>query len=99
MISIDTVTYAEGCLVGLACGDALGRPLEFRTASQIEAEDGCVTELIGHGAHSQPAGTVSDNTDMALCIALSLAEEGSSMVTMLLLASPTGSRQSRLTSE
>ena len=67
-------TDAAGCLLGLACGDALGRPLEFRTAEQITAEYGTVTNMLAHGTHNQPAGTITDDTELALCIARSLAE-------------------------
>lgn len=63
----------EGCLLGLACGDALGRPVEFLTSAQIATEYGRVTEMRSNGAHGQPAGTVTDDTEMALCIARSLA--------------------------
>jgi len=30
--------------------------------------------MLGHGSHNQPAGTVTDDTDLALCIARSLVE-------------------------
>lgn len=33
-----------------------------------------VTEMLGHGTHNQPAGTITDDTELALCIARSLAE-------------------------
>ncbi|MFC5971638.1 ADP-ribosylglycohydrolase family protein [Halomarina salina] len=65
---------ATGSLLGLACGDALGRPVEFRSPAAIEREHGTVTEMLGHGTHGQPAGTITDDTEMALCIARSLAE-------------------------
>jgi ADP-ribosyl-[dinitrogen reductase] hydrolase len=32
--------------------------------------------MLGNGTHGQPAGTVTDDTDLALCIARSLTEEG-----------------------
>jgi ADP-ribosyl-[dinitrogen reductase] hydrolase len=67
---------AEGALLGLACGDALGRPVEFRSPGAIEAEHGTLTEMIGHGTHGKPAGTITDDTEQALCIARSLVERG-----------------------
>jgi len=67
---------AEGILLGLACGDALGRPVEFKTQAQIKRRHGRVTEMLSHGTHNQPAGTVTDDTDMAQCIAASLIEQG-----------------------
>jgi len=66
---------ARGVLLGLACGDALGRPVEFNSASAISAEHGRLTEMVGHGTWNQPAGTVTDDTAQALCIARSLVEQ------------------------
>ncbi|WP_337958945.1 ADP-ribosylglycohydrolase family protein [Halococcus sp. PRR34] len=67
---------AEGALLGLACGDALGRPVEFHSPKQIDAEYGEITEMVGNGTHGKPAGTITDDTDQALCIARSLAKQG-----------------------
>ncbi|WP_336034353.1 ADP-ribosylglycohydrolase family protein [Halobacterium yunchengense] len=66
---------ARGILLGLACGDALGRPVEFKSASKISAEHGRLDEMIGHGTWNQPAGTITDDTEQALCIAHSLVEQ------------------------
>ena len=66
---------ARGVLLGLACGDALGRPIEFSSASEISAEHGRLDEMAGHGTWNQPAGTITDDTEQALCIARSLAEQ------------------------
>ena len=65
---------ATGVLLGLACGDALGRPVEFRSPQQITTEHGTLTEMVGYGTWGQPAGTITDDTDQALCIARSLDE-------------------------
>jgi ADP-ribosyl-[dinitrogen reductase] hydrolase len=67
---------ARGALLGLACGDALGRPVEFNTASEITAEYGRLDEMAGHGTWNQPAGTITDDTEQVLCIARSLVECG-----------------------
>jgi len=66
---------ARGILLGLACGDALGRPVEFSSASSIAAEHGQLDEMVGHGTWNQPAGTITDDTEQALCIARSLVEQ------------------------
>ena len=63
-------------LLGLACGDALGRPVEFQSADEIAATHGRVTELLADGTHGQPAGTVTDDTELALCLARSLLDRG-----------------------
>jgi len=72
-----TNNRVSGVLLGLACGDALGRPIEFRSAETIASQFGTVTELLGDGTHGQPAGTVTDDTELALCIARSLVEHES----------------------
>ncbi|WP_135807214.1 ADP-ribosylglycohydrolase family protein [Halorussus marinus] len=66
--------YARGVLLGLACGDALGRPVEFSSAAAIETEHGRLDEMVGDGTWNQPAGTITDDTEQALCIARSLVE-------------------------
>ena len=63
---------ARGLLLGLACGDALGRPVEFDTEETIRTEHGRLTEMKGYGTWNQPAGTITDDTSQALCIARSL---------------------------
>jgi hypothetical protein len=68
------IANAKGCSLGLACGDALGRPVEFKSAEEIASQHGEVTEMLGHGTHGQPPGTITDDTEMALCIAESLVD-------------------------
>lgn len=67
---------AEGVLLGLACGDALGRPVEFRSPDQIDAAHGRLSEMVGDGTWGQPPGTITDDTEQALCIARSIADRG-----------------------
>lgn len=65
---------ASGVLLGLACGDALGRPVEFASGEEITATHGRLSEMVGQGTWNQPAGTITDDTEQALCIARSVAE-------------------------
>lgn len=69
-----TEDAAAGVVLGLACGDALGRPVEFCSDSEIAADYGTLTEMVGHGTWGKPAGTITDDTDLALCIGRSLVE-------------------------
>lgn len=69
-------TNAAGCLLGLACGDALGRPVEFNSAATIETQHGTVETMLGDGTHRKPAGTITDDTELALRIARSLVTWG-----------------------
>jgi len=71
MISSDS---AEGVLLGLACGDALGRPLEFTSGDEIDRQHGTVSEMLADGTHGKSAGTVTDDTELALRITRSLVE-------------------------
>lgn len=57
----------RSCIYGLAVGDALGVPYEFCERGTFEC-----TGMADGGAHSQPAGTWSDDTSMALCICSSI---------------------------
>ena len=56
------VDCAEGVLLGLACGDTLGRPVEFESSQQIEVEYGTLSEMVGDGTWRQLAGTITDDT-------------------------------------
>ena len=95
MVSTDAAT---GALLGLACGDALGRPVAFRSADSITDAHGRVTEMLADGTHGQPAGTVTDDTEMALCIARSLVENGASTARTSPGGSTSGTRAARSTS-
>lgn len=59
---------AAGCLVGLACGDAVGTTLEFHEPGSFEP----ITDMIGGGPFSLEPGQWTDDTSMALCLAESL---------------------------
>ena len=65
-----TLERAQGCLVGLAVGDALGTTLEFRSPGSFEP----LTDMIGGGPFRLKAGQWTDDTSMALCLAESLLE-------------------------
>ncbi|WP_231506248.1 ADP-ribosylglycohydrolase family protein [Paenibacillus sp. UNC451MF] len=58
----------QGCLLGLAVGDALGTTLEFRAPGSFEP----IRDLIGGGPFQLEAGQWTDDTSMALCLAESL---------------------------
>lgn len=64
----------EGAILGAVIGDALGVPAEFM--SREELRDHPVRDMIGGGAHNQPAGTWSDDTSMILCTMDSIMDKG-----------------------
>ncbi len=59
----------RGALYGVAVGDALGAPLEFMTAEDIQRRHGHVSEMIGGGWLNVKPGEVTDDTQMTICVA------------------------------
>ena len=60
---------ARAAFVGMAIGDALGATVEFLTAPEIAAKYGTFREIVGGGWLRLKPGQVTDDTQMALCIA------------------------------
>lgn len=60
-----------GCLLGLACGDAVGTTVEFSPPGTFTP----VTDMVGKGPFGLKAGQWTDDTSMALCLAESLLEK------------------------
>ncbi len=70
---------ARGALLGLAVGDALGTTLEFeRPAMQMPWRllDGPHRDVTGGGPFSVEPGQTTDDTQMATCLASSIAVHG-----------------------
>lgn len=67
-------TAPEALLLGLAIGDALGVPVEFRRRGTFHIEG-----MTGFGTYHQPPGTWSDDTSLALCLAASIESDGVNM--------------------
>ena len=62
----------QGCLLGLACGDAVGTAVEFSPRGSFPP----VTGMRGGGPFSLRPGYWTDDTSMALCLAESLCTKG-----------------------
>lgn len=62
----------KGALFGLAVGDALGVPVEFRPRQELSIRP--VNTMRAFGSWNQPAGTWSDDSSLAFCLAESLAK-------------------------
>lgn len=60
----------RGALLGLAIGDSLGMPLEFKEPGSFIP----VTGLTTGGSHNLPPGYWTDDTSMAICLAESLIQ-------------------------
>lgn len=72
MADIITKDRIIGGMLGLAVGDALGVPVEFRSRDELHHNP--VTVMRAYGTHNQPAGTWSDDTSLTLCLVDCLAE-------------------------
>jgi ADP-ribosyl-[dinitrogen reductase] hydrolase len=69
---MNMIDRARGALVGLAVGDAMGAPVEFRAMGSFAP----VTTYRSGGAHGLNAGEWTDDTSMALALADSLRKKG-----------------------
>lgn len=61
----------KDAIYGLAVGDALGVPYEFKNRGEFYCSD-----MIGYGTHNQPEGTWSDDTSMTLATCASIKNKG-----------------------
>jgi ADP-ribosyl-[dinitrogen reductase] hydrolase len=64
--------WFQGCLLGLATGDAVGTTLEFQSRGSFPP----VNDMVGGGPFNLTPGQWTDDTSMALCLAISLVEAG-----------------------
>jgi ADP-ribosyl-[dinitrogen reductase] hydrolase len=62
----------KAALFGLAVGDALGVPVEFKQRDYLKASP--VKGITGYGTWNQPPGTWSDDSSLAFCLAESLTK-------------------------
>ncbi|WP_411877265.1 ADP-ribosylglycohydrolase family protein [Vulcanococcus limneticus] len=67
-----SLSRSQGCLLGLAIGDALGAPVEFSPPGSFEP----VTSYRAGGVFDLEAGQWTDDSSMALCLADSLLSRG-----------------------
>ena len=65
---------SRASFMGMAVGDALGATVEFMTTQEIKAEYGVFKNIIGGGWLRLKPGQVTDDTEMALCIARAIVE-------------------------
>jgi len=72
MSALTTLDRYRGCLLGLACGDAVGTTVEFSPPGTFEP----VTDMVGGGPFDLEPGQWTDDTSLALCLAESLLERG-----------------------
>ncbi|MBM4176754.1 MAG: ADP-ribosylglycohydrolase family protein [Ignavibacteria bacterium] len=63
----------KSALFGVAVGDALGVPVEFKSRDTIRKNP--VTDMIGYGTYNLPAGTWSDDSSLTFCLAEALTQD------------------------
>ena len=66
----DLESQIKAAIFGVAVGDALGVPVEFKSREALDREP--VTEMMGYGTFSQPPGTWSDDSSLTFCLAEAL---------------------------
>lgn len=64
--------FYKDVLFGVAVGDALGVPVEFKSREDIAQKP--VTDMTGFGTYGQPPGTWSDDSSLTFCLADVLAD-------------------------
>jgi ADP-ribosyl-[dinitrogen reductase] hydrolase len=68
---MDFSAHIKAALFGVAVGDALGVPVEFKSRATIRQNP--VRDMIGYGTYNLPPGTFSDDSSMTFCLAEALA--------------------------
>jgi ADP-ribosyl-[dinitrogen reductase] hydrolase len=76
MTAPDVENRALAAYLGFAIGDALGATVEFMTRSEIAAQYGVHSEIVGGGWLKLAPGQVTDDTAMALALGRSLIRTG-----------------------
>jgi ADP-ribosylglycohydrolase len=71
-MDLEIVDRFRGAVIGLAVGDCMGVPLEFKAPGTFEP----VNEMVGGGCFGLKPGEWTDDTSLALCLAESLAVSG-----------------------
>jgi len=70
---MEPLSKIKSVLFGVAVGDALGVPVEFKSREQIRKNP--ISDMTGYGTHHQAPGTFSDDSSLTFCLAEALTEE------------------------
>jgi len=73
MRETSTISKIKSALFGVAVGDALGVPVEFKSR-QIIAQNPII-DMIGYGTYNLPPGTWSDDSSLTFCLAEALTQD------------------------
>lgn len=70
---MDLEKHIQSVLFGLAIGDALGVPVEFKSREYLDEHP--VSNMFGYGTHNQAPGTFSDDGSLTFCLAEALTHD------------------------
>ncbi|SFI77786.1 ADP-ribosylglycohydrolase [Kaistella treverensis] len=73
MKKTSTITKIKSALFGVAVGDALGVPVEFKSRQTLAQDP--VTSMTGYGTYNVPLGTWSDDSSLTFCLAEALTQD------------------------
>ena len=62
----DLTEKIKAAILGVAVGDALGVPVEFKSRTYLKEYP--VTDMKGYGTYNQPPGTWSDDSSLTFCL-------------------------------
>jgi len=71
--SVGLTERAKSMLFGVAVGNALGVPVEFKSRESLHENP--VSDMVGFGTHKVPAGTFSDDSSLTFCLAEALTQD------------------------
>jgi ADP-ribosyl-[dinitrogen reductase] hydrolase len=69
----DLLDNIKSVLFGVAVGDALGVPVEFKSREYLKINP--ISDMIGYGTYNLPPGTFSDDSSLTFCLAEGLSSE------------------------
>ena len=75
-ITEDRLNRTKGALIGFLVAESLGSTTEFMRPDEVKEQYGVHKDIIGGGVLDWPKGSITDDGDMALCVARSLVECG-----------------------
>ncbi|KXK40244.1 MAG: ADP-ribosylglycohydrolase family protein [Saprospiraceae bacterium] len=72
--------FVKAVLFGVATGDAVGVPYEFRSREQMRLHP--ATDMVGYGTYDLPPGSWSDDSSLTFCLAEALTDDGYNLRTI-----------------
>lgn len=77
MSTQNLINRIKSALFGVAVGDAVGVPYEFR--SRLDMVSNPATDMIGYGTYNLPPGSWSDDSSLTFCLTEAFCSDGYSL--------------------